>query len=69
MPDDAPEASIASKIEAAIKTKALTLDEICASVFGRNCNDRNRSTVRLHLHRLDARGALDKTPRKYKMKA
>lgn len=42
----------------------LSIDQICKAVYGRT-GDRERSFVRVNLHRLDAKGLLIKYPQTY----
>jgi repressor of nif and glnA expression len=44
----------------------LSIDQICKAMYGRT-GDRERSFVRVNLHRLDARGLLIKYPQTYSL--
>ncbi len=45
----------------------LSIDQLCKALFGRT-GDRERSLVRVNLHRLDTEGKLIKHPRRYELK-
>lgn len=62
--------SVGTRIEGvlAAATEPLTLDEICLRVYGQ-ITERNRSTVRTNLSRLDEIGRLVRHPRKYALKS
>lgn len=48
-------------------SEPLSIDDICAAVFGRK-GARERNIVYVNLHRLDARGVLVKYPQTYSLK-
>ncbi len=66
MPDKRPDSE---KIEAALRNAGgpLTIDEICRAAWGR-VGERERSSVRVNIHRLDARGLIEKSAAKYAIK-
>lgn len=51
--------SAASRIEAALRVRPMTIDELCKEALGR-VGTRERNLVRVNLHRLDERGLLTK---------
>jgi len=44
----------------------LSIDQLCKTIFGRT-GDRERSFMRVNLHRLDAKGVLIKHPQRYSL--
>ena len=44
----------------------LSIDQLCKAVFGRT-GDRERSFMRVNLHRLDSKGLLIKYPQRYSL--
>jgi chromosome segregation and condensation protein ScpB len=61
--------SAAERIEAVLRAAEapLSIDEICDAAFERR-GARERNIVRVTMHRLDARGLLQKHPRTYSLK-